>query len=198
MVDNVIMENKTATKILDVAQKMVRNRGYSAFSYADISREVGIRKASIHYHFAAKDDLVRSLVQRYRKNMKRDCNWISHNTEHLGVRLMQFVDLYREGLDTNQICLCAMLAADFAVLPELTQVEIQGFFRETETWLTDLLQAGNDHKLWHCLPSAQAEAKGLIALLQGSQLIARSTANPTATFDNIVRPLLTAQFSLQF
>ena len=198
MVDDVCMENKTATKILDVAQVMVRNRGYSAFSYADISKEVGIRKASIHYHFASKDDLVRSLVQLYRANMSRDCDWISRNTEHLGIQLMQFADLYRDGLDTNQICLCAMLSADFAVLPESTQEEIQGFFQETETWLTDLLQTGSDNKLWDCLPSAQAEAKGLIALLQGSQLIARSSANPVETFDNIVRPLLAAKFSLQY
>ncbi|AFY39346.1 regulatory protein TetR [[Leptolyngbya] sp. PCC 7376] len=192
------MENKTALKILDVAQDMVRNRGYSAFSYADIAAEVGIRKASIHYHFASKDDLVRSLVQRYRANMSRDCDWISHYSERLDIRLMQFVGLYRDGLDKKQICLCAMLSADFAVLPEATKEEIQAFFQETETWLTELLQKGESNRLWACRPSAQAEAKGLIALLQGSQLIARSSANPAETFDNIVRPLLAAKFSLQY
>ena len=54
MVDTVSMEKHTAQKILDVAQDMVRNRGYSAFSYADISAQVGIRKASIHYALPLK------------------------------------------------------------------------------------------------------------------------------------------------
>lgn len=198
MVDNVFMENTTATKILDVAQGMVRNRGYSAFSYADISKEVGIRKASIHYHFASKDDLVRSLVQRYRETMGRQCDGIFQATERLDLRLVQFVNLYRAGLEQHQICLCGMLAADFAVLSTDTQVEIRGFFWDTEAWLTNLLQMGCDDGLWTCSPSVQAEAKGLIALLQGAQLIARSTVSPTTFFDNIVRPLLMAKFSLQF
>ena len=40
-----------ATQILDAAQRMVQTRGYNGFSYADISDEVGLRKASIHHYF---------------------------------------------------------------------------------------------------------------------------------------------------
>ncbi|OKH18012.1 TetR/AcrR family transcriptional regulator [[Limnothrix rosea] IAM M-220] len=192
------MESKTATKILDVAQDIVRNRGYSAFSYADIAEEVGIRKASIHYHFASKDNLVRSLVKRYRKNMGRDCAWIAASSTRFDVQLMQFTGLYRHGLDKNQICLCAMLSADFAVLPEATQAEIQLFFQEAEAWLVELLQKGCNAGLWECSSSVQVEAKGLIALLQGAQLIARSSNNPFETFDQIIEPLLGAKFSMEF
>lgn len=56
------MKENTAQRILDTAQDLIRHRGYSAFSYADIADRVGIRKASIHYHFAAKEDLVLSLI----------------------------------------------------------------------------------------------------------------------------------------
>jgi TetR/AcrR family transcriptional repressor of nem operon len=33
------------------------HRGYKAFSYADISEQVGIRKASIHYHLFQQERL---------------------------------------------------------------------------------------------------------------------------------------------
>ncbi|MEO0488826.1 MAG: TetR/AcrR family transcriptional regulator [Cyanobacteria bacterium J06635_15] len=189
------MENNTAQQILDVAQDMVRNRGYSAFSYADISKQVGIRKASIHYHFPAKDELVRELVKRYRAGMARACDRIAKSTASLDQQMIQFAHLYRDSLAHNQICLCAMLAADFAVLPQPVQDEIKIFFQETEAWLTNLLQQGCDAQLWDCQPSVGQEAKGVIAMLQGAQLLARSSADSTAAFEQIVYPLLTARFS---
>lgn len=189
------MEKNTATRILDVAQEMVRNRGYSAFSYADISKEVGIRKASIHYHFPSKDELVKALVQRYREGMVRACGLISRSDSSLSEQMMQFAHLYRDGLEDDQICLCAMLAADFAVLPGAVQAEIQAFFHDAETWLTALLQEGCDAGEWRCHPSASQEAKGLIAMFQGAQLLARSAENRVSSFEQVVYPILNAKFS---
>lgn len=192
MVDTQNMEKSTATQILDVAQEMVRNRGYSAFSYADISKQVGIRKASIHYHFPSKDELVKELVKRYREGMIRACDRIAQSNTNPDQQMFQFVDLYRNGLKDKQICLCAMLAADYAVLPQSVREEIQTFFQETEGWLTNLLQQGCDTQHWTCQP--EQEAKGLIAMLQGAQLLARSATDSTATFEQVVYPLLAAKF----
>ncbi|MEM0980779.1 MAG: TetR/AcrR family transcriptional regulator [Cyanobacteria bacterium P01_H01_bin.58] len=189
------MEKNTAQHILDVAQDMVRNRGYSAFSYADIAKQVGIRKASIHYHFPSKDELVRELVKQYREGMARSCQLITRSDVPLDQQLVQFANLYRSGLEQDQICLCAMLAADFAVLPQPIQDEIQTFFRETEAWLTNLLMQGCKAELWHCQPSVEQEAQGLIAMLQGAQLLARSSASSTNSFEQLVYPLLKTKFS---
>ncbi|MEM9806678.1 MAG: TetR/AcrR family transcriptional regulator [Cyanobacteria bacterium P01_D01_bin.56] len=188
------MEKTTAQRILDVAQDMVRNRGYSAFSYADISRQVGIRKASIHYHFPSKDELVKELVKQYREGMGKACDRIAQSAD-LNQQLIQFANLYRDGLVNGQICLCAMLAADFAVLPEAIHEEIQAFFSDTEAWLSNLLNQGDEDGLWTCHPSAEQEAKGLIAMLQGAQLLARSSEQSTETFEQVVYPLLKARFA---
>ena len=51
----------TAHRILDVAEELVQTRGVNGMSYADISARLGITKASLHYHFASKADLVRPL-----------------------------------------------------------------------------------------------------------------------------------------
>jgi len=194
MVNNNPMENKTAQRILNVAQDIVRNRGYSAFSYADIAREVGIRKASIHYHFPSKDELGRQLVKQYRKEMSRICTIITQSETSPDQKLLQFTNLYRNGLERNQICLCAMLAADFAVLPQPIQDEIQIFFRDTEASLQVVLQAGCDAALWTCQSSTEQEAKGLIALFQGAQLLSRTSADSAAMFDQIVYPWLSGKF----
>ena len=106
---------------------------------------------------------------------------------------MQFAQLYQKGLDQDQICLCAMLASDYAVLPEAVQDEIRAFFHQTEAWLANLLQQGCDAKRWQCQPSVEQEAKGLIAMLQGAQLLSRSAEDSSAAFEQVVYPLLEAK-----
>src|SRR5271165_2916395 len=55
----------TATAILDIAERLVQSRGFNGFSYADIASELGITKASLHYHFPGKAELGESLIRRY-------------------------------------------------------------------------------------------------------------------------------------
>ena len=59
------MASDTRTEILDAAERLVQQRGFNAFSYADIARELGVTKASLHYHFAGKAELGRALIERY-------------------------------------------------------------------------------------------------------------------------------------
>ena len=53
----------TRGDIAKVALEMVQMRGFNAFSYQDVADRLGIRKASIHYHFASKEDLGLDMVQ---------------------------------------------------------------------------------------------------------------------------------------
>src|SRR5207237_1018106 len=55
----------TAQRILDVAERLVQTQGFNGFSYADISAELDITKASLHYHFATKAALGSALITRY-------------------------------------------------------------------------------------------------------------------------------------
>ena len=57
---------ETQEHILDVALRLMQMGGYHAFSYADVAAEVGITKASVHYHYPAKADLGRATLRYYR------------------------------------------------------------------------------------------------------------------------------------
>ena len=62
------MVTDTHERILNAAERLMVSCGYNAFSYADISAEVGIGKATIHHHFPTKADLAAAVLARYRKN----------------------------------------------------------------------------------------------------------------------------------
>lgn len=55
----------TASRILDVAERLVQSRGFNGFSYADVAAELKLSKASLHYHFPGKAELGEALIARY-------------------------------------------------------------------------------------------------------------------------------------
>ncbi|MEM9002815.1 MAG: TetR/AcrR family transcriptional regulator [Cyanobacteria bacterium P01_F01_bin.86] len=181
---------ETAQQILDVAQDLVRCRGYSAFSYADISKQVGIRKASIHYHFPSKEELGKELVMRYRTTFQQKLKAIEQSESDARQRLQEFVGLYRSGLSECQMCLCGMLSAEIEVLPDSVQEEVRGFLAETQAWLTRVLAVGESAGCLQPRIAPETEASLLLATVQGAQLIARTAANSEATFNGIAKPLL--------
>ncbi|NJK28356.1 MAG: TetR/AcrR family transcriptional regulator [Coleofasciculaceae cyanobacterium SM2_3_26] len=177
------MKENTVTQILDTAQQVVQLRGYNAFSYADISDRVGIRKASIHYYFPSKGDLGRDLIQHYRQSFQQRLAQVRRNSNVPREQLVQFVALYREGLLSDRLCLCGMLAADYATLPDAMRIELQGFFADTEAWLVEVFRTGCEAGLLDCKASVETEAKLFLAQVQGAQLTARASGEGIAAFD---------------
>lgn len=175
------MSQKTTMsgQILDSAQHLVQTRGFHAFSYADVSAEVGIRKASIHYYFPGKTDLGREMVARYREEFRQQCGRIALVTPDAGQKLQRYAQVFRDmlrggaGDEGGRLCLCGVLAAEWPGLPEVVQDEVAGFFRENETWLTQVLDAGRaDGSLRFEGPSS-LQAQAFLAGLEGAMQTAR-------------------------
>ncbi|MBF2064029.1 MAG: TetR/AcrR family transcriptional regulator [Calothrix sp. C42_A2020_038] len=45
------------SRVIDAAERLFRARGYSNVTMRDIAKEVGIRQASLYYHFESKEQL---------------------------------------------------------------------------------------------------------------------------------------------
>src|SRR4051812_35080499 len=58
-------DGDAAARILDSAERLVQRRGFNGFSYADVAAELGVTKASLHYHFPGKAELGEALIGRY-------------------------------------------------------------------------------------------------------------------------------------
>ena len=44
----------THDSLIELTDTLIQQNGYQGFSYADLAKTLGIRKASIHYHFQTK------------------------------------------------------------------------------------------------------------------------------------------------
>ena len=83
-------KSETAEQILDLAETLIQTRGYSAFSYQDIADDLGIRKASIHYHFPSKTDLGVAVVDRYMARLDDALTAIADDQSQSSMTMLDF------------------------------------------------------------------------------------------------------------
>jgi TetR/AcrR family transcriptional repressor of nem operon len=172
----------TATQILDAAQALAQTRGYNAFSYRDLAERVGIRTASIHYHFPAKADLGRALLQRYAAAIDDALREIDHaapGAQAAPERLRRYARLL-EGvlLDGGRVCLGGMMAAEFVTLPEPLRGDVSAFIEANERWLAAVLSEGRAAGVLRFAGEPRTAAAGLFAALEGALFTARGHGDP--------------------
>src|SRR5438270_4395713 len=91
-------ESVTAERALDIAERLVQTRGFSNFSYADIAAELGITKASLHYHYPGKAELGEALITRYAERFSEALGRIDVDQPDSLAKLEAYANLYAEVL----------------------------------------------------------------------------------------------------
>lgn len=160
----------TRSRLIEEATHLVRTRGYSAFSYADLAQVVGIRKPSIHHHFPTKEDLGLALIERYTDVFMSRLEHISRGEATTVGRLRGYAALYDEAFAAGEACLCGMLASEVANLPASMRAGVLRFLNLNRDWIRGALEAGQGG-----LPADfDAQATNILGLLQGALFVARA------------------------
>lgn len=189
-----IEKDSTYEQIMAIAKELIQSKGYNGFSYADVALHVGIRKATIHYHFPNKSDLARIVVARYREDFCHMLKNIEEQTSDPYDQIEMYIELYRNVLEkSDRICMCGMLSAEFSTLPQEVSQEVRKFFSENEQWLTKVIKLARklDSKSPDRLKnvSEQEDAWLLLSVLEGAMLVAR-THEGLGFFTSVAKRLL--------
>lgn len=140
-------QNATRDQILDTAADLLRRLTYPAFSYSDISAEVGIRKASIHYYFPSKEDLGLALVQRFiddYKDFERDCEQKGFDPKQ---KLEAYFEYFLDELNEKRICPLGSFSATSEGLPEQLKFAVKNLILIHRTWLRETISQAQDQNL---------------------------------------------------
>lgn len=168
---------ETLDRILESAQRLLQQRGFNGFSYADIANEIGIRKASLHHYFPSKVDLGLKLIEKYSQQFDQELSQISESLISADAKLSAYVALYRNSLEANRMCLCGMLASEVLTLDIAMLPRLKSFFTHNTEWLTEVFAAGKSQKLFSYVGTTKDHARIFLSTLQGALLIARATGN---------------------
>ena len=160
-----------AERIVDVAEALIQHQGFNGFSYEDIAQTVGIRKPSVHHHFATKADLATVVTQRYVQRFISALENLDRSIAEPRKRLLAYAQLFQVTYNNNRhLCLCGMLGAESETLPASVREQLKQFFEANLNWLkATLVQARPERAA-----SAQALAMLLLSALEGAMIVGRS------------------------
>jgi TetR/AcrR family transcriptional repressor of nem operon len=163
----------TGAQILDAAERLVQERGFNGFSYADVARELGVTKAALHYHFSSKAELGDALIDRYAERFLTALAAVDEDGSDALAKLRSYAKLYADVFRDHRMCLCGMLAADYATLPDPMRERVVRFFDDNEVWLSRVLEEGRKAGTIRFQGPARRVARTLIGGLEGAMLVAR-------------------------
>lgn len=164
------------TEILDAAERLIRRRGLNAMSFQDLSEAVGIRKASVHHHFASKADLVEALVSRYRERFGERTHRVLNGKGTGAAKLRRYCALFTDSLrqgNSAEVCLCGVLLAERESLSEEGGIGVRAFFSENRKLIESLLRLGMADGTIARRKDPEAAAQMVLAMLEGALLLAR-------------------------
>jgi TetR/AcrR family transcriptional repressor of nem operon len=162
------MMSETTETIMDAAERMIRAAGYSGFSFREIAAEVGIKSASVHYHFPTKEALAAAVARRYTDRFTR-----AVDEERATGRdaVAAWRQVFRRSLaEDGRMCLCGVLGAAARDLPDDVAFEARRFF---QVGLERLTASG----------MSRESALRVLATLEGAMLMS-SALGDVASFDD--------------
>ncbi|MGY3089482.1 TetR/AcrR family transcriptional repressor of nem operon [Hymenobacter sp. UYAg731] len=164
----------TRTRILDLAEELLLERGFNAFSYQHLAKELGVKPAAIHYHYPSKDDLGTAIVARQLRRLRkwRDLPRVADLPP--AAQFEALLAVYDTHLGhERRVCLFGALAADFRTLPAPMQAELRTFNRELTEWLAQVLAVGRATGTLRFVGSPAAKAAQVLTTLAGALQVAR-------------------------
>jgi len=182
MGDNEItMSSSSRETILTAARRAAQTHGYSGLNFRDLAEEVGIKAASIYYHFPSKADLGAAVARRYWEDTKAELDaMLAKNVDGVTC-LRRYPKLFRRSLENgNRLCLCSFMSAEHDDLPDTVKREVQTFKDINVAWLERVISKSDETS-----KDSRTRARAIFAAISGAQLMARSCAD-IKIFDSII------------
>lgn len=172
----------TKQDILNLAEHLIRSRGYHAFSYKDLSTPLQVKNAAIHYHFPSKKDLGVAVI---RKNIEglENCfaSWAGLPARE---QLFNFIEIYSLNNQSNLICFMGALGPAYQSLPEEMRAPLTEAGLEIRNWLKWILNKGIEENAFHFNETIEEKADVIITSLLASLILNRVTGD--RVLENVV------------
>ncbi|SDM65358.1 TetR/AcrR family transcriptional regulator [Sediminibacillus halophilus] len=152
---------KKKKQIILLTMKFIKEKGFLAFSYDDLAKELGITKAGIHYHFEKKGDLGVAVCTYLEETLEQTYSDIKQETIKTTDKPLVFLSKRAAQVDRHAVCPISALQADYNDLPGTMQEKVRQISQREVRILTELLEdAKQDGGL-----KAMDDLEGLAALL---------------------------------
>jgi AcrR family transcriptional regulator len=169
-----LKDQNTKERIMEIAERLIMSRGYNGFSYKDISSELKVKNAAIHYHYPSKTDLGIAVIRSARSRF-RQWRMMKTNQEVSPLDMLnQYYETYISYLKSEEyVCLGGSLETDFHTFPGEMQNEIKEYASELIQWMKTILASGREKELFSFSGSPEDKAVFILSSVKGALQTAR-------------------------
>jgi AcrR family transcriptional regulator len=133
-------------QILEAAERLFLEQGYSATNMESVAREAGVGKATLYVYFAGKAELLRAVIARADERMLGDMSGYSGNKPLRGKLLQLGSDLLDHLMAPGTVAVHRMVIAESRLFPEVGALFYEGgperLLTRLEALFADLMKAG--------------------------------------------------------
>ncbi len=179
----------TREQLLTAAGDLLQRVGYASFSFGDLADAVGIRTASIHYHFPTKGDLGLALVDWFKLQMQPQIVALVVGFPNVRDRLLALAENIADQTCVNgKSCPINLLLGEFSVLPEPLQIKVIAWVDESIAGMAAWLEQGRQAGDLSFPGDAVFQARLVWSVIEhGTQL---SRTHPDQSFQTLMRHLV--------
>lgn len=142
----------TKQSIINLADNLIRCRGYNAFSFNDIAKNIGIKTSSVHYYFPTKSHLGVAVIKEHVERLLALKK--SFENKPPQKKLEAFFSIYSTTKSQSGICLVGSLATDLNTVEEPVKTELKVFAGMVLGWVTEILEEGKKQGIFfYAVPS---------------------------------------------
>lgn len=166
------------------ARVRVQAHGYNALSFRELAAEVGIKSASVHYHFPTKGDLGAALARRYTEEGAAYLATLLASSQDPSWCMDRYTAIFRAALaNDNRMCLCGIMSAELDDLPPEVRVEVNKFAAANVDWIETIIAQARPKVNKQDL---REQAMAIFAAIEGAQLVARGCQD-IAIYDRTIQ-----------
>lgn len=136
----------TKQQIVNLSAGLLREHGFNGFSYLDLSRALGISKASVHHHYPKKNDLGIALCEWTH-------DWLIQGLEHFDAygssswnKLERYLQAaMKHSLTDHKMCPISALYSDLNKLSEPMKTALKALDDIELDWVTTVMRQGEQN-----------------------------------------------------
>lgn len=197
----------TRSLLMDAAEKLLLRHGLAGTTVEAVVEEAGVTKGAFFYHFDSKDELARSLVERYEAHdqdlMDEHMAEAERRSEDPLEQVLIFVQLFEDQMEKLSEPYPGCLFASYCYQNEMFDEETKGIVQRGLLRWRERLADKFREVLEERTPSADVEPEDLADMLtvifEGSFVLSKTLSEPQAIarqlaeYRNYVRLLFTGR-----
>ena len=163
-------------EIIDLTSGLMQELGYKAFSYKDLSEELGITKAAIHHHFPNKEDLGLAAMKSYHKCIRKLLDGAKEASGDPWEQFGAYLEMVRSILASPKNCICAAGAvqSEHNQVPESLRTEARNLIQYTIGWISGVIEEGRRRGVMEFPGDAGDQAMLIFTAVQGALQLGRA------------------------